>query len=40
MKKSQMGYSNCYDKMAWKDLAVFGVCAGKVKMDNDNEVLG
>lgn len=37
MKKSQLEYSNCYDKMAWKDLAAFGVCTGKVKTDNDNE---
>lgn len=37
MKKSQMEYSNCYDEMAWKDLAIFGVCTGKVKMDNDAE---
>lgn len=35
MKKTQLEYSNCYDEMAWQDLAVFGVCTGKIKMEND-----
>lgn len=37
MKKSQLEYSNCYDEMAWKDLAVFGVCTGKVKIEDDGK---
>lgn len=34
MKKTQLEYSNCYDEMAWQDLAVFGVCTGKIKMED------
>lgn len=31
MKKTQMEYSNCYDEMAKKNLAAYGVCNGKIQ---------
>lgn len=29
--KSNLYYADCYDKMAKKDLAIYGVCNGKIQ---------
>lgn len=37
--KSGLYYADCYDKMAKKELAVYGVCSGKIKMEDSDRYI-
>lgn len=37
--KSGLYYADCYDKMAKKDLAIYGVCTGKIKTEDDERYI-
>lgn len=39
MKKTLREYGDCYDKMAWNNLAAFGVCMGKFTMNGDEKYI-